>query len=164
MMRGLLEDASFNQSPPFAGQNLFTGDTPLTDMAERCGLDAESLSRCGADYGSEETLELGRLANENPPKLRIMDAKGFRADRVEFHPAYHELMAKSIGFGIHGSVHDGSDAVLPMTTRAARQYMATQAESWASLSRHDDPCLRRRARRRAGPAGRLDAEDHFTQL
>lgn len=128
-MRGLLEDASFNQSPPFSGYNLLTSDGPLSDAAARNGLDAAGLARCGAAYGSDEVLDLGRLANENPPKLRIMDAKGFRADRVEFHPAYHQLMATSIGFGIHGSVHDDSDGARPMTTRAARLYMATQAES-----------------------------------
>lgn len=128
-MRGLLEDASFNQSPPFSGYNLFTSDAPLLDAAARFGLDAEKLRTCGAAYGSDEALDLGRIANENPPKLRIMDAKGFRADRVEFHPAYHQLMSTSIGFGIHCSAHDDSDSAQPMTARAARLYMATQAES-----------------------------------
>ncbi len=37
--------------------------------------------------------DLGRLANENPPKLRTVDAKGNRIDFVEFHPAYHAMMA-----------------------------------------------------------------------
>ena len=128
-MRGLLEDASFNQSPPFEDVNLFTSDRPLADAAARYELNESSLAECGRVYGSAETLDLGRLANEYPPKLRIMDAKGFRADRVEFHPAYHQLMATSIGFGIHGSVHDGSEPTLPMTTRAARLYLATQAEA-----------------------------------
>ena len=38
-----------------------------------------------------------------------MDGKGNRIDFVEFHPAYHALMAKSIGWGIHASAHDGSE-------------------------------------------------------
>ena len=87
------------------------------------------MSACGKDYGAAETLDLGRVANENPPKLHIMDGKGNRIDFVEFHPAYHALMAKSIGHGIHASAHDGSEPQGPMTTRAVRLYLATQAES-----------------------------------
>ena len=101
MTNGFLEDASFNQSPAFGGINLFTADKPLSDAAARYGLDLKALAACGKDYGSPETLDLGRVANENPPKLRTMDGKGNRIDFVEFHPAYHALMAKSIGWGIH---------------------------------------------------------------
>jgi putative acyl-CoA dehydrogenase len=128
-MRGLLEDASFNQSPPFGGVDLFSADRALADAAARAGIDAAALARCGADYGSEETLDLGRIANENPPRLRIMDAKGNRADRVEFHPSYHALMSKSIGWGIHGAAHDGSEPVAPLSARSMRLYLATQAEA-----------------------------------
>ena len=75
------------------------------------------------------TLDLGRVANENPPKLHIVDGKGNRIDFVEFHPAYHAMMARSIGHGIHASAHDGSDKPAPVSTRAVRLYLATQAES-----------------------------------
>ena len=129
MTRAFLEDASFNQSPAFGDVDLFTSDRPLVDAAQRYGLDAAVLSACGRDYGSTETFELGRVANENPPRLRTMDGKGNRIDCVEFHPAYHALMAKSIGYGIHSSAHDGSEPHAPMTQRATRLYIATQAES-----------------------------------
>lgn len=129
MTSGLLEDASFNQSPAFGDVDLFAADRPLADAAARLGLDAKALSACGRDYGSAETLDLGRIANENPPKLRTMDGKGNRLDLVEFHPAYHALMAKSIGHGIHASAHDGSDPKGPLSSRAVRLYLATQAES-----------------------------------
>ncbi len=129
MSSGLLEDASFNQSPAFGDVDLFTADRPLADAAARAGLDLASLAACGRDYGSAETLDLGRIANENPPKLRTMDGKGNRLDLVEFHPAYHAMMAKSIGHGIHASAHDGSDRAGPVSTRAVRLYLATQAES-----------------------------------
>ena len=39
------------------------------------------------------------------------------------------MMAKSIGHGIHASAHDGSDKPGPVSTRAVRLYLATQAES-----------------------------------
>jgi len=129
MTSGFLEDASFNQSPAFGDVDLFAADRPLADAAARAGLDPAALSACGRDYGSAETLDLGRLANENPPKLRTMDGKGNRLDLVEFHPAYHALMQKSIGHGIHASAHDGSDTAAPMAARAVRLYLATQAES-----------------------------------
>ena len=128
-MTGLLEDASFNQSPAFGDADLFTADRPLADAAQRLGLDLAALSACGRDYGSAATLDLGRVANENPPRLRTMDGKGNRLDLVEFHPAYHALMAKSIGHGIHASAHDGSAPQGPLASRAVRLYLATQAES-----------------------------------
>lgn len=129
MTTGFLEDASFNQSPAFGDVDLFNADKPLAEAAARYGLDTRALTACGKDYGSDETLDLGRVANENPPRLRTMDAKGTRIDFVEFHPAYHALMAKSIGWGIHSAAHDGSEPVAPLTSRAMRLYLATQAES-----------------------------------
>jgi putative acyl-CoA dehydrogenase len=129
MTSGFLEDASLNQSPSFGDVNLFTADRPLADAAARQGLDLRMLAACGQDYGSAETLDLGRVANEYPPKLRIMDAKGNRIDFVEFHPAWHALMKKSIGWGIHAAAHDGSEKTAPMTSRGMRLYLATQAES-----------------------------------
>jgi putative acyl-CoA dehydrogenase len=129
MTNAFLEDASFNQSPTFGDADLFSADKPLADAATRFGLDLKSLAVCGKDYGSAATLDLGRVANENPPKLRTMDGKGNRIDFVEFHPAYHALMQKSVGFGIHSSAHDGSEPAGPMTSRAVRLYLATQAES-----------------------------------
>src|SRR3954449_6485 len=128
-MTGFLEDASFNQSPAFGDIDLFSADRPLAEAAARCGLDVKALAACGKDYGSAATLDLGRVANENPPKLRIVDGKGNRIDFVEFHPAYHAMMVKSIGHGIHASAHDGSDQPAPVSARAVRLYLATQAES-----------------------------------
>jgi putative acyl-CoA dehydrogenase len=129
MSHGFLEDAAFNQSPAFGNVDLFAADRPLNDAAARYGLDLEGLSACGNDYGSAETLDLGRVANENPPRLRTVDGRGNRLDLVEFHPAYHALMRKSIGWGIHASAHDGSEPAGPMASRAVRLYLATQAES-----------------------------------
>jgi putative acyl-CoA dehydrogenase len=128
-MTGLLDDASFNQSPAFGDVDLFATDRPLADAAARYGLDLGAFSTTGRDYGSAETLDLGRLANEVPPKLRTVDPKGNRIDRVEFHPAYHAMMEKSIGWGIHCSAHDGSELQGPMVGRAVRLYLANEAES-----------------------------------
>ena len=50
MTSGLLEDASFNQSPAFGDVDLFTADRPLADAATRLGLDAASLAASGRDH------------------------------------------------------------------------------------------------------------------
>jgi putative acyl-CoA dehydrogenase len=123
-----------NQSPPFVDRNFFLEDARLCEAVARAGVNAEAerLSELGADYGAAGRLEAGRLANENPPRLRLVDARGNRIDAVEFHPAYHEMMALSMRAGLHGSIwdHAGEDlAPSGHVARAARLYMATQTES-----------------------------------
>ena len=62
----------FNQTPPFANLNLAALDAPLRGAVARFGTEtgSQALSAFGAALGREEHLELGRIANENPPKLR----------------------------------------------------------------------------------------------
>jgi putative acyl-CoA dehydrogenase len=78
-------------------------------------------------------FDLAREANENPPKLRRFDPRGFRLDIVEFHPAYHHFMAQSISAGLHASTwrsDAGHPAAAPaQVLRAARFYMAAQIET-----------------------------------
>lgn len=127
---GGFEAASFNQTPPFENIDLFATDLALCEAVKRAGVDHEaaSLSDFGKDFGSAETMLLGRLANENPPRLRIVDAAGNRIDLVEFHPAYHALMQKSMAAGLHCSAF-ASDKPGRISERAARLYMATQIEA-----------------------------------
>ena len=124
----------FNQSPPFEDVDLFALDRPLKDaVAANGGASAEQkLSEFGRHWGSAAMAERGRLANENTPKLRTFDARGVRRDRVEFHPAYHELMARSAHAGIHNSTWTaqgkpagGASEVV----RAAKFYIAAQVET-----------------------------------
>jgi putative acyl-CoA dehydrogenase len=124
-----------NQSPPFSNRNLFLEDRALREGAAAAGVDAdaEKLADFGAFSGSGEAMELGRLANEFPPRLRLVDARRNRLDQVEFHPAYHALMARNMAAGLHCSIWDRArpPAMAPsgQATRAARLFMATQAES-----------------------------------
>ena len=53
---------------------------------------------------SPEAQELARLANTETPKLRTHDRQGRRIDLVEFHPAYHALMRRSVAGGLHSSI------------------------------------------------------------
>jgi putative acyl-CoA dehydrogenase len=123
-----------NQSPPFWGVDLFAVDKPLAEaVAANGGASAQKeLSEFGQHWGSAAMAERGRLANENTPKLRTFDSRGVRRDEVEFHPAYHELMARSAHAGIHNSTWttDGKPAGgAAEVLRAAKFYMAAQVET-----------------------------------
>ena len=87
-----------NQAPPIADYNLFERDRALKEALRReGGAGAEKKATAfGAALGCEHAFELGRLANKYPPELVQFDRYGYRIDEVEFHPAYHELMALAI--------------------------------------------------------------------
>jgi putative acyl-CoA dehydrogenase len=123
-----------NQSPPFVDVDLFALDTALTEAVAANGgtAAAKELSEFGRHWGSAAMAERGRLANENTPKLRTFDSRGNRRDEVEFHPAYHELMAHSAHAGLHNSTWaaDGRPAGAPAeVVRAAKFYMAAGVET-----------------------------------
>jgi putative acyl-CoA dehydrogenase len=124
----------FNQSPPFEDVDLYAVDRPLIEaVAANNGAYAQQeLSEFGKHWGSAAMAERGRIANESTPKLRTFDSRGNRRDEVEFHPAYHELMARSAHAGVHNSTWDaagnpagGASEVI----RAAKFYMASQVET-----------------------------------
>ncbi|HET7886285.1 MAG TPA: acyl-CoA dehydrogenase family protein [Bradyrhizobium sp.] len=123
-----------NQSPPFVDVDLFTLDTALGEAVAANGgaAAAKELSEFGRHWGSAAMAERGRLANENTPKLRTFDSRGNRKDQVEFHPAYHELMAHSAHAGLHNSTWsaDGRPLGAPAeVVRAAKFYMAAGVET-----------------------------------
>jgi putative acyl-CoA dehydrogenase len=94
-----------NQVPPLTGHDPIAGDTALAEACVRHADQATlaSLAELGRLAGSEQALEWGRLANENPPKLRTHDRFGHRVDEVEFHPAWHELMGTAFRHGLAGA-------------------------------------------------------------
>jgi len=123
-----------NQSPSFEDVDLFALDRPLADaVAANGGAAAHGeLSEFSKHWGPAAMAARGRVANENTPKLRIFDSRGNRRDEVEFHPAYHELMAHSAHAGVHNSTWtaEGKPAGgASEVVRAARFYMASQAET-----------------------------------
>jgi len=157
----------FNQAPPFGDLNLFRCDPALREGLAREGgaWAAESLDRLGGQLGGAAVLDLGRLANEFPPRLVNFDRSGQRIDELEFHPAWHELMRLLIENGAHslpwetqqagaqvaraaayllfGQVENGSQCPVTMTyasVPALRQNEAIAA-SWLPkiLSRDYDP-------------------------
>jgi putative acyl-CoA dehydrogenase len=118
-----------NQPPPLAGYNLFLQNRPLAEALDRegAGWAAERAASFGELLSGDPT-EWGRLANENPPRLRTHDRFGNRIDEVEFHPAWHSLLETSIAHGLHAlpwrEPRDGAHAA-----RAALFYLMAQVEA-----------------------------------
>jgi putative acyl-CoA dehydrogenase len=92
-----------NQPGELAGYNLFSSHSALVEALAREGdpADCGGLTALGARLGSAEMFALGAAANRNPPELRALDRFGARRDEVEFHPAWHELMRRLVGAGLH---------------------------------------------------------------
>jgi putative acyl-CoA dehydrogenase len=93
----------FNQPPPLADYDLFGSDRALKEAVARegGGWAADRLADFGRRLGRAETIEWGFQANRNPPVLQTFDRFGGRRDAVEFHPAWHSLMALAVGEGVH---------------------------------------------------------------
>jgi putative acyl-CoA dehydrogenase len=119
-----------NQPPPLEPYNLFTSDTCLREAVKReqAGWAEEGLTTLGATLGKPETLKLGFDANKYPPVLRTLDRYGHRIDEVDFHPAWHELMAIALRAGLHASPW-AEPKPGAHVARAAGTYMLEQVES-----------------------------------
>jgi putative acyl-CoA dehydrogenase len=94
-----------NMTPPLANYNLFESDRALVEAVARegAGWAAPELAAFGELLGKEETIELGFLANRNPPVCYTHDRVGRRRDEVEYHPAWHSLLGLSVEHGLHAS-------------------------------------------------------------
>jgi len=116
----------FNQPPALEDINFYTSDRVLMETAEREGAAyaRDSLAAFGAKIGTAEVIDLGRQANTYTPVLKSFDRFGYRLDKVEFHPAYHRLMALSVEQGLHASpwdhLKDGSKPRPARSSRASR--------------------------------------------
>ncbi|WP_433002675.1 acyl-CoA dehydrogenase family protein [Kribbella sp. CA-294648] len=122
-------NAVTNQAPPLHGVNFFTRDTALGDsLRPYADLSANSgLLELGELAGSEEALSHALPANQNSPVLRTHNRYGHRIDEVEFHPSWHWLMEKAVGFGLQAAPWT-SDEPSPHLTRAAGFYVWSQVE------------------------------------
>ncbi|MDH4608217.1 acyl-CoA dehydrogenase family protein [Pseudomonas sp. BN102] len=119
----------FNQVPPLDGANLYRVDLPLQEWVRRFhGSWAEQrLDSYGALAGGP-LMAAGFLANENKPVFKSHDRYGHRIDLVEFHPAYHELMAAAIAHGIPSMPWTDPRAGAQVA-RAGMSYLHSQAEA-----------------------------------
>jgi putative acyl-CoA dehydrogenase len=94
----------FNQPPVLDGYDVADDPAMLAALRrEGAGWAEDGIRELGRLAGSARAQELGRQANENPPRLRTHDRFGHRVDEVEFHPAWHELMTVAVRHGLHGA-------------------------------------------------------------
>src|SRR3954467_15829535 len=94
-----------NQVPPLFGHDPIAGDAALAEACVRHGgADVlASLAGLGRLAGSEQAQEWGRVANENPPRLRTHDRYGHRIDEVEFQRYLRDLMRTAVENGLAGA-------------------------------------------------------------
>ncbi len=121
----------FNQPAPLSNSNLFLSDCALRDAIAREGAewDRELLASIGQQLGTAESLELGRLANVNPPELLRYDATGERLDDVRFHPAWHLLMQGLCANRVHNLPWEEEARRGSFVARAARFVLHAQVEA-----------------------------------
>lgn len=119
-----------NQPPALADYDAFTTDPALTTIIDtfQAGWASQRLSEAGRTVGSAHVQDLARQANRHGPELRTHDRFGNRVDRIDFHPAWHELMALAIGQGTHAlswtEARPGAQVA-----RAALSYLWNQGEN-----------------------------------
>jgi putative acyl-CoA dehydrogenase len=119
-----------NQPPPLEGMDVFSSNVPLVEATERegAGWVRERAAELGRFVGGEPQQLWGRQANENKPVLKTHDRYGNRIDEVEFHPAWHRLMAMGVEHELH-SLPWTSERPFAHTARAALYMTAMQAEA-----------------------------------
>ncbi|MBO6716646.1 MAG: acyl-CoA dehydrogenase family protein [Rhizobiaceae bacterium] len=121
-----------NQSPPLAGTNAWRSDPLLMQVSDQFGeAIRKDLDAVGKFVRTGEAQELARIANIETPKLKTHDRQGKRIDQVDFHPAYHALMRRSVTLGLHSSVWESTEAEAGRRhqVRGARYYLTSQLET-----------------------------------
>src|SRR5260370_42053455 len=88
---GAVTHEVFNQPVELAEYNLFDSDIALKEAVQREGASwaSDALGAFGARAGAAQFLELGTLANKNPPEPDTHARYGGRYDLVRFPPPYH---------------------------------------------------------------------------
>jgi putative acyl-CoA dehydrogenase len=121
-----------NQAPDLENFNLYDTDPALSEGVRRfgAGWHEEPLRRFGEELGRPEILRLGALANAHPPELQTHDRVGRRIDTVEFHPAWHQLLALLRREGLHAMPWEAPRPGAQVA-RAAAVFLQGQIESGA---------------------------------
>ena len=120
----------FNQPPPLADYDAYGTDPVLQQVVKTLGAGwaEQKLHEAGRTVGSAQVQELARQANRHLPELRTHDRVGHRVDRIDFHPAWHELMTLAIGQETHAfSWTDPRPGA--QVARAALSYLWNQGEN-----------------------------------
>ena len=117
-----------NQPPPLQGYDAYGADPWLKAAVHRAGaswIDGAA-HELGGFVGSAEAQAHAAAANRHPPELLTHDRFGHRIDRVDYHPAYHALMGRAIGAGVHSLAWKRASG--GFTGRAVLFYLWNQLE------------------------------------
>ncbi|MBS0508306.1 MAG: isovaleryl-CoA dehydrogenase [Proteobacteria bacterium] len=146
----------FNQFPELSDYDPLASDAALCQALARAGSNwaRPALEGYAQRLGRTETYALAQQANRHAPELKRYDTRGRRIDAMEFHPAWHELMALyrgqglvslpfreqhtgrwtawAAGFYLHGQVEQGT--LCPATmTQAAIPLLQREDALWTQL-------------------------------
>lgn len=104
-----------NQVDELSDYPLFDTDLALQEGLARnsAGWATPQMQSYGEQLGRAETYALAEAANRHTPELRTFDARGRRIDKVDFHPAWDQLLAMYRGQGLV------SISLRPRSARAA---------------------------------------------
>ena len=94
----------FNMPPHLGDRDLWADDAALREGVRREGADwaEDRIAAFGRLIGRAEVAEKAEQANRHGPELKPFDRYGMRIDRVEYHPAYHDLVALAVENEIAG--------------------------------------------------------------
>ncbi|MCP5083520.1 MAG: DNA alkylation response protein [Alphaproteobacteria bacterium] len=119
-----------NMPPHLGDQDLWQQDAALREGVAREGGDwaSDKLAKFGALSGSEAIFEKAEQANRHIPELKAFDRYGMRVNQVEYHPAYHDLMAAAIENQVPSFAWNHADRPGAQVAHTALSYMFNQAE------------------------------------
>ncbi|WP_097138847.1 acyl-CoA dehydrogenase family protein [Rhizobium subbaraonis] len=124
--------ADLNQPKLWTGINAYRSDPLLVDGTASLPKPLrDEFDAIGRQVTSAEAQELARMANESPPQLRTHGPRGERLDVVDFHPAWHALMRRSMASGLHSSIWENlpDERGRAHKARAVRFFLSAQLES-----------------------------------
>ncbi len=122
-----------NQVPPQSPYNAYATDIALRKaLAHEGGAWAEKELIAFGNVVGDDMMAQGFLANENKPVFKPFDRFGHRIDEVEFHPAYHRLMALGIEHGVTNFSWRHAERSGAHVARAALMYLHSQADQGTS--------------------------------
>lgn len=123
--------ADLNQPPLWSGINAYRSDPLLVDATDAMPKGVrDEFDAIGRYVTSPEAQELARMANEGVPQLRTHGPRGERLDVVDYHPAWHALMRRSMASGLHSSLWENvaEEQGRAHKARAVRFYLTAQLE------------------------------------
>ena len=120
-----------NQPPPLVDYDMAAAEPSLSEAMTREGAGRwlGLVEQHGRTMGSAEVFEWGAQANRFPPVLHTHDQYGNRADRVEFHPAWHSLLDLAVSNGLHSLPWETEPGDGSTPARAALTFLASQVEA-----------------------------------